>query len=101
MKWLAALLAVMAVTPALTPALAQNIQGCGPRQAIVDHLKTNHDETIAAQGLSSRGWLLEVFLNREARSWTIISTRPNSLSCLHDEGASWTFFRNVQETEVN
>ena len=96
MNWL-----VFLVVMAVTPALAQNIQACGPRQAIVDHLKTNHDETITARGLSSRGWVLEIFANQEIGSWTIISTNPNSLSCLHDEGASWTFFRNVQETEVN
>ena len=96
MRWLA-FLAVIAVTPAL----AQNVRACGPRQAIIDHLKTNYDETIIAQGLSSRGWMLEIFVNGEVESWTIISTNPNALSCLKDEGTSWTFFHNVRETEVN
>jgi hypothetical protein len=92
---LLALIAVMAVTPAL--AQNQNIQACGPRQVIIDHLKSNYDETIIAQGLSSKGWMLEIFVNDEARSWTIISTNPNALSCMQDEGQSWTLIPNVVE----
>jgi hypothetical protein len=92
MRWLA-FLAVMAVTPAL----AQNIQACGPRKVIIDYLKSNHNETIIVQGLSSKGWMLEIFVNDETGSWTIISTNPNSLSCLVDEGQSFTLISNVVE----
>jgi hypothetical protein len=95
-NWLA-FLVVMTVTPAL----AQNIRACGPRQAIIDHLKSNHNETITVQGLSSKGWLLEIFANYEIGSWTIISTNPNSLSCLQDEGESWILIPRVKETEAN
>ena len=68
---------------AVTPAAAQQIQACGARQAFVDYLSRQYQEVVAFQGLSKRGWLIEVFVDKAGGSWSILTTSSKGFTCIH------------------
>ena len=80
-------LAAISLTVALTTA-AGAVEPCASRSDFVALLKDNFGETLVAEGLSSRGHLVEVFVS-PAGSWTILLSRADGLSCLVDEGEPW------------
>ncbi|MGQ0681817.1 hypothetical protein [Bradyrhizobium sp.] len=61
---------------------------CASRSDLASLLKDNFGEILVAQGLSSKGHLLEVFVS-PAGSWTILMSRADGLSCAVDVGEPW------------
>ena len=61
---------------------------CGERSVMVDGLMKNYAEAPVSIGLASNGAVIEVFASPD-RSWTIVMTRPNGLSCVVAAGEGW------------
>lgn len=70
------------------PAAAQQL--CGARNAILQSLARNYQESPAAMGVSNGGAVIEVFTARNGKTWTILLTRPDGKSCIVAAGESWT-----------
>lgn len=68
------------------PAMAQT--ACGDRGTFIEYLSGKFAEAPVAMGLSSQGHVVEVLASKD-RSWTIIVTRPNGLSCVVAHGEAW------------
>ena len=62
---------------------------CGPRDSIRGQLTENYKETPIASGIAANGRLVEVFSTPDGRTWTIVITTPNGISCLAASGESW------------
>ncbi len=48
-----------------------------------------YNEHPVSMGLAFNGTVIEVFLNSETRTFTIVMNRPNGLSCLVAAGKGW------------
>lgn len=62
---------------------------CGPRHDIERKLDKGFGEHPVSIGLAEGGNLIEVFAGKDGRTWTILATRPDGLSCLIANGESW------------
>jgi hypothetical protein len=61
---------------------------CGQRQQIVDYLAAQYHQTRDSSGLSSSGWLLEVYVSSTG-TWTIVMSSPKGTACMVDAGDGW------------
>ncbi len=79
---------ILAVALALisAPATAQMV--CSDRDKFLELLGDQHAEAPVAMGLASNGTVLEVLASTK-RTWTIILTKPNGLSCVVAAGEAW------------
>jgi hypothetical protein len=62
---------------------------CNSHDKLVELLQRNYTEAPSAMGLQANGHLLEVFMSKESGSWTIVSTRPDGVSCIIAAGQYW------------
>lgn len=62
---------------------------CGPRQAILDIAFDQYDERPVAMALASGGALLEVLAAPDGRTFTMLHTDPEGISCILSAGGSW------------
>ena len=62
---------------------------CGPRDAMLELLHTNYNETAVAIGLASSGGVIEVLASADGRTWTIVLTTPDGTSCVVATGEAW------------
>ncbi|WP_119387834.1 hypothetical protein [Taklimakanibacter lacteus] len=81
----------------LFPMIAQAQLPCAPREEIITQLVERYEEAPEANGVTAQGLLLEVFVS-EGRSWTIILTTPQGLSCVAAVGENWE--REFRKPEV-
>ncbi len=77
-----------------TVAKAQQVRGgpqlpCSSHDKLVDMLGSTYTEAPNAFGLQTNGHLLEVFVSKKSGSWTIVSTRPDGVSCIVAAGQHW------------
>ncbi len=79
------------------PAIAQAQLPCAPRDEIVAQLTQQYKETPEANGITPQGLLLEVFVS-ERRSFTVLLTTPQGLSCVAVVGENWE--RQARKPEV-
>ncbi len=71
-----------------SPALAQTL--CGPRDGLVEQLKSGWDEILVAQGLTNANdRLIELFASKDGKTWTLIITYSNGPSCIIIAGHNW------------
>ncbi|WP_298370509.1 hypothetical protein [uncultured Bradyrhizobium sp.] len=70
---------------------------CAQRSDFIALLKDRFGEIEVAQGLSSNGHLVEIFV-APAGNWTILLSRPNGLSCLVDAGEPWLMAPAADQT---
>ncbi len=69
------------------PASAQMI--CGEREQVLSNLAEANAEELSAIGLSASGTVIEL-LTSPSGDWTLLTTYPNSETCLLATGESWT-----------
>lgn len=69
------------------PAFAQAV--CDKRAEVMNHLQQKYSEAPVALGMANNGGVVEVLTNGEGKTWTIIITMPNGLSCLVAAGQNW------------
>ncbi len=62
---------------------------CGARSEILEQLEKRYGETIAASAVVNNGYLLEVIVSPETKTWTILVTQPMGLTCLMSSGDGW------------
>ncbi len=62
---------------------------CRPRNDVLALLATKYGEAQVAVGVTTRGNLVEVLTTSDGRTWTIILTTPQGLSCLVASGEGW------------
>ena len=67
---------------------------CGDRDQILERLKSRHDETPQALGLSADGGVLEVLVSPEG-GWTILVTYPGRPTCVVAVGDAWQVLQLV------
>ena len=82
---LAAGIALAALIP--TPAVAQ--QGCVERDKALTRLETKFAESPISMGVTDGGGLIEVLATDDGKTWTIIVTTPQGMSCLVAAGEDW------------
>ena len=81
-------LAAITLMVTLIATAASAVGPCASRSNIIALLKDNFGEVEVGQGLSSRGYLVEVFVS-PAGNWTILLSQPDGQSCLADAGEAW------------
>lgn len=79
------------------PAFAQAQLPCAPRAEIVTQISERFKETPEASGVTPQGLLLEIFVS-ESRSFTVLLTTPQGLSCVAAVGENWE--REFRKPEV-
>lgn len=73
------------------PAAAQAPPACAKRADILAYLEANFVEVPVAIGLSASGALVEILASDGGRTWTLLFTLPNGMSCLIAAGDDWQF----------
>ena len=74
------------------PAAAQPV--CGSRPAITNWLSANFNKARSAVGLIRSNRVVEVWVAEDTRTWTILITRADGISCIVSSGTNWTVFRS-------
>ena len=77
---------------ALLPVAALAQPACAPIEQAEAMLKT-HAEVRLGVGVSSQGYLVEIHVNPETRTWSVIGRSPQlpGQLCLLDAGTDWEF----------
>jgi len=71
-----------------TPTLAQDTR-CEPYPSIAAMLTDQYGERRTSVGLEARGGLVEVWVNPENGSWTLVGVMPGGSACLVLWGEAW------------
>lgn len=61
---------------------------CAGHQTVVDRLKKVFGEVPVSEGLHSNGSMVVIF-SSESGTWSIVTARPDGLSCLIATGEHW------------
>ena len=81
---------VSAAAPAAAQAPAGGMQpACQTHDEIMQMLDQKFAETPTALGLQSNGHLIQVFASKDGMTWTIVTTRPDGVSCIVALGRHW------------
>ncbi|MEM7644409.1 MAG: hypothetical protein AAF366_18065 [Pseudomonadota bacterium] len=70
------------------PAIAET-EHCAPRDLIVERLQTGYGEVFSGGGLQGEDAVFEVWVSEEKRTWTILMTLPEGMSCIMATGTDW------------
>jgi hypothetical protein len=62
---------------------------CGPRQAILEIAWRQYQERPVAIALATGGAVLEVLATRAGKTFTMLHTGANGISCILATGESW------------
>jgi len=62
---------------------------CQTHNEIMQMLDQKFAETPTALGLQSNGHLIQVFASKDGMTWTIVTTRPDGVSCIVALGRHW------------
>jgi hypothetical protein len=84
----ALVIAASAILVVTAPAAAQQ-QLCTERQVVLSQLSKQYAEAPVAMGVANNGGVLEILSSGAGKSWTIILTMPNGMTCMIAAGDSW------------
>ena len=63
---------------------------CGPRDSLVEDLKNGWAEAPVAHGLTdANDTLVELFLSKDGKTWTLLLTSTDGQSCVIVAGHDW------------
>lgn len=79
--------ALLVAGPAMAQAQGQAV--CEKRGEVMSHLQQKYSEAPVALGLANNGGIVEVLTDKGGKTWTIVITMPNGLSCLVAAGENW------------
>ncbi len=89
-KWIGPLALALLLGPGLhDQARAAQNPTCDQRQRVLGHLADKYKEAPVAIGVTSAGSLVEVLSTGDGRTWTIIVSNPDGLTCLLATGEGW------------
>ena len=86
---LSALIAIVLLTS--FPAQAQSPVPCLERDKMLHALATTHDEKLIMRGLSPGPTIFELLINHETKTWSVLITNANRMSCLVGAGTAIKF----------
>jgi hypothetical protein len=67
-----------------------NAQECYETQRLEQLLRDNYQESRQAIGLvNDNQGLIQVFVNPDTGTWTLVATGPNGVSCIAVAGDNW------------
>ncbi len=72
---------------------------CGPRPVMVKHLSDNYGESQSFLGIVQPGVAVEIFVNRETQTWTVLMSRIDGVSCGMAGGKGVKFFDDTTSDE--
>ena len=71
-----------------TPVQTQSL--CGPRDSLVEYFEGEWREAPVAHGLTdANDTLVELFVSKDGRTWTLLLTHVNGQSCVIVAGHDW------------
>lgn len=68
-------------------------QPCALRAEVLSHLENKYQEAPIAIGLTNGGGIVELLSADGGKTWTLIVTNPNGMTCLIAAGESWESVR--------
>ena len=82
---------ILAAAVAAMPIAAQSQQAtCAERGIVVIGLAERYGESATGYGLMADGInMVELYVNQETGTWTILYTSPSGLTCLLVSGEAW------------
>lgn len=86
---------LVAGTWALAPSAAAQASlnvtspACHDHKEVVKMLDQQYSEAPEALGLQSNGHVVQVFVSADGSSWTIVTTRPDGVTCIVAAGENW------------
>ena len=85
-----AMFAVLFLLPSGPISAGQSVQpACGDRAKVLTNLAAKYSESPVAVGVTANGGLIELLSAPDGRTWTILFTRPDQVTCLVASGESW------------
>lgn len=78
-------------------AMAASAAPCGKRSDILAHLAGQFAEEPVARGETKDGSIIEVLTSQDGKSFTIIRTTADGISCLIATGSDWESVRQRLE----
>lgn len=84
------LLAAAMLVIGVGPAVAQRV--CMSHEQMVKTLTEKYSERLYVRVFSQRGFVIEVWGNERADTWTFVATDAAGLACMVDSGGSFEVF---------
>lgn len=89
----------LALTLSLLPALAAAQDSpCMERDVAIAALDRGWQEALVAQALTNTTQVMEVFVNAETGSWTVLLTTPGGATCMVASGVGFRFVPQGEPT---
>ena len=89
----------LALAITVSPVAAQTL--CISHSDAEKLLKEQYNEVVAARGITGRGSVVELFLDIEDGSWSLIETRPSMLTCFMGGGEGWENIPPIEADKSN
>lgn len=70
------------------PAAAQS--ACAPHDDLAERLESQFSERAVGLGLSGRQRLIELYRSEDGRTWSLVATTAEGVSCIIDAGVAWS-----------
>lgn len=70
----------------LMPGLASAQANCATDAQMKEILAGKYGESIAAQGLSLSGYIVQFWANTDTGTWTAVIVGPDGTACIADQG---------------
>ncbi len=74
---------------AVGPPDAQSQMACGTRDSVVAKLGEKYGEVRRGGGLTGSTAIFEIWASEATRTWTILKTTPNGMTCIMAVGDDW------------
>ena len=84
---------------AAQPILAQDTP-CTQRTAVLKQLSKQYSEAPVAMGLANNGGVIELLHSNDQRTWTLIITMPDGMSCPIAAGQSWESLKTLAGSKI-
>ncbi len=84
-----AALVVVAFFMAPIAAHGQSAGQCNSTDTMKKHLAAKYNERVVGHGLAHNGTTLEILASEDGKTWTLIFTTAESVSCALSTGENW------------
>ena len=67
---------------------------CGQYKDLSKYLYTEYGEVSISMGLASNGEMMDVIVNKETGTWSVLMRSPSGIACLVANGVDWRDNKN-------
>ena len=71
---------------------------CGSYTSMTMQLHRKYEERLIGRGMSTRGTVLELWVNTDRKTWTILTVSSNGRACVGASGGGWTTMKLGKDT---